>query len=141
MPQQETFLQQKVGDKTVEVIKTYDQAYAREAFDSMDETAQAFLWTSLKPEEIYDMAGLPTVEEPEDRAAFLWDELLEQAREDGNTLSFFVVNEAIAGREESVYVSPDWPSAEDFANGLLNPRSLKDIPRPGQASAAARPGE
>jgi hypothetical protein len=36
-----------------------------------------------------DPAGLPTPEEPEERAAFLWDELVEQAREDWRTFSFF----------------------------------------------------
>ena len=43
----------------VEVLKSYDQGYAREAFRSMDEAAQQRLWESLKPEEIYDPAGLP----------------------------------------------------------------------------------
>jgi hypothetical protein len=41
--------------------------------------------------------------------------LLEAAREDGNLLSFFVLNEANGNVSESVYVSPDWPSAEAFA--------------------------
>jgi hypothetical protein len=49
------------------------------------------------------------------RADFLWEELLEAAREDGNLLSFFVVNEAKGNVSESIYVSPDWPSAEAFA--------------------------
>ena len=115
MPQQEIFLEQTVGDSQIAVLKTYDEQFAREAFDSMDESAMAFLWTSLKPEEIYDAAGLPPAAEPEDRAAFLWDELVEQAREDWKTFSFFVVNEAKNGTTESLYVSPDWPSAEAYA--------------------------
>ncbi len=119
MPKQEVFFEQAAGHSRIAVLKTYDEQFAREAFDSMDETAQAFLWSSLKPEEIYDPAGLPTEAEPEDRAALLWDELVEQAREDWRTFSFFVVNEAKNGRTESLYVSPDWPSAEAYAKNRI----------------------
>jgi hypothetical protein len=119
MPQQEVFFEQAAGNSNIAVLKTYDKQFAREAFDSMDETAQAFLWSSLKPEEIYDPAGLPTTAEPEDRAAFLWDEVVEQAREDWKTLSFFVVNEGPLQNQQAVYVSPDWPSAEAFAKARL----------------------
>jgi len=97
------------------IMPAQDQQFAREAFDNMDEEAQTHLWNSLKPEDIYDPEGLPTVAEPEDRSAFLWDELVDQAREDWRTFSYFVVNEAKDGRTESLYVSPDWPSAEAFA--------------------------
>ena len=119
MPQQEVFFEQTAGNRHIEVLKTYDQQFAREAFDSMDEEAQAHLWSSLKPEEIYDPTGLPAVEEPADRTAFLWDELVEQAREDWRTFSYFVVIEAKNGRSESLYVSPDWPSAEAFAKSRI----------------------
>jgi len=115
MPAQELFFEQTTGTRHIEVLKTYDQQFAREAFDNMDEEAQTHLWNSLKPEDIYDPEGLPTVAEPEDRSAFLWDELVDQAREDWRTFSYFVVNEAKDGRTESLYVSPDWPSAEAFA--------------------------
>ncbi|MGA7159118.1 MAG: hypothetical protein WBY53_19890 [Acidobacteriaceae bacterium] len=115
MPRQEVFFEQMIGDRRVEILKVYDRQVAREAFDSMDEPAQAFLWNSLRPEETYDSAGLPTADEPEDRTAFLWDELEEQAREDWKTFSYFVVYEAQGGRAEGLYVSPDWPSAEEFA--------------------------
>jgi hypothetical protein len=47
--------------------------------------------------------------------AFLWDEMLEQAREDGSLLSFFIVNETAGPRIQGLYVSPDWPSAEAYA--------------------------
>jgi len=87
MPKQEIFFEQEIGDRRIEVLKSYDQSYAREAFKNMDEDAQAFLWKTLKPEEIYDPAGLPSLGD-EDAEDFLWDELLEQAREDGNLLSF-----------------------------------------------------
>jgi hypothetical protein len=119
MPKQEVFFEQTTGDRRIEVLKTYDEQLAREAFNSMDESAQAFLWNSLKPEEIYDPGGLPNPEESEDRAAFLWDELVEQAREDWRTFSYFVVNEAKGGHAESLFVSPDWPSAEAFAKRYI----------------------
>lgn len=53
MLQQELFFQSGAAGRRVEVLKTYDQQFAREAFDSMDEVAEAFLWNSLKPEKIY----------------------------------------------------------------------------------------
>ena len=116
MPKQEVFFEQQVGERRIEVLKSYDQAYAREAFGSMDEEALQQLWTALKPEEIYDPAGLPALGDPAGEGeAFLWDEMLEQAREDGSLLSFFVVNETTDKRSESLFVSPDWPSAEAFA--------------------------
>ena len=88
MPKQETFFEQQVGERRIEVLKSYDQGYAHEAFKNMDEQALRSLWASLKPEEIYDPAGLPSLTDPNDlngeAEAFLWDELLEQAREDGS---------------------------------------------------------
>jgi len=124
MPKQETFFVQTAGGRRVEVLKSYDQTYAREAFQCMDDNALQRLWTSLKPEEIYTPADLPRLNDPDDvngeAAAFLWDELLEQAREDGSVLSFFVVNETTGPRSESLYVSPDWPSAEAFAKERLS---------------------
>jgi hypothetical protein len=125
MPQQELFFQQEAGGRRIEVLKTYDQQFAREAFDSMDEEAQAHLWNSLKPEQLYDPAGLPTLSEREDYEAFLWDELVAQAREDWQTFSYFVVNQAEGGHSESLYVSPDWPSAETYAK-----KQIKDIQLP-----------
>jgi hypothetical protein len=116
MPKQEVFFEQQIGERRIEVLKSYDQAYAREAFKNMDEEALQQLWTALKPEEIYDPAGLPPLGDPEGEGeAFLWDELVEQAREDGPLLSFFIVNETNGKRSESLFVSLDWPSAEAFA--------------------------
>jgi hypothetical protein len=120
MPKQEVFFEQQVGERRIEVLKSYDQAYAREAFQNMDEQALQQLWTALKPEEIYDPAGLPALSGPEGEGeAFLWDELLEQAREDGSLLSFFIVNEIDGKNSESLFVSPDWPSAEAFAKARV----------------------
>lgn len=114
MPQQEVFFEQKTHDRRVEVLKTYDRNYAREAFRNMDEAAQRYLWASLGINETYEAADLPPVHDPTGKD-FLWEELLEAAREDGNLLSFFVVNEAKGIVSESLYVSSDWPSAEAFA--------------------------
>ena len=118
MPQQETFFEQTKGDRRVEVLKTYDRSYARDAFGKMDEGAQTYLWSSLGIDEAYDPTDIPPRHDP-DSEDFLWEELLEAAREEGNVLSFFVVNEAKGGSLTSLYVSPDWPSAEAFARSRL----------------------
>jgi len=114
MPKQEVFFEQETGGRRIEVLKTYDSEYAREAFESMDEGAQALLWSSLKIDEAYDPVDAPPAQDP-DSDEFLWEELLEAARENGNLLSFFVVSEAKGTSAQSLYVSPDWPSAEAFA--------------------------
>jgi hypothetical protein len=36
MPKQEVFFEQPVGERRIEVLKSYDQAYAHEAFKNMD---------------------------------------------------------------------------------------------------------
>lgn len=118
MPQQEVFYEQSLGDRRIQVLKTYDQSYARDAFDNMDETARRRLWNSLEVDENYEPADLPQIQ-TQNGADFMWDELLEAAREDGNLLSFFVVNESGSGLTRSLYVSTDWPSAESFAMSLL----------------------
>ncbi len=123
MPRQETFFDESKGGRRIEVLKSYDLGYARDAFRNMATDAQQKLWSVLNPEETYDHAELPSLNDPNDvtgkAEAFLWDELMEQAREDGNLLSFFIVNEIAGSRSESLYVSPDWPSAESFAKGRL----------------------
>jgi hypothetical protein len=120
MPKQEVFFEQQIGERHIEVLKSYDQAYAYEAFKNMNEEALQQLWTALKPEEIYDPADLPVLNDPGGGGeAFLWDELLEQAHEDGSLLSFFIVNETKARHTENLFVSPDWPSAESFAKARI----------------------
>jgi hypothetical protein len=118
MPQQEVFFEQKAGDRRIEVLKVYDRSYAREVFANMDEAAQMFLWNSLGIKEAYDAADVPRIDDPAGDD-FLWEELVDAAREDGNLFSFFVVNEAKGSISESLYVSPDWPSAEAFAKSRL----------------------
>jgi len=116
MPQQEVFFEQGIDDQRVTVLKTYDQKFASEAFACMDEAAQTYLWNSLGIDETYSPAGSEDV---------LWGELLDAAREDGNQLSFFVVNEAKGGDSKSLYVSPDWPSAEAFAMRRMENNSIE----------------
>lgn len=116
MPTQELFFEQQESGFTVQVLKSYDQTYAHEVFQSMDERATQRLWTVLKLEETYEPSELPLLNDSNLAAKdFLWDELLDQAREDGNTLSFFIVNETVSGRVQGLFVSPDWPSAEAYA--------------------------
>jgi hypothetical protein len=114
MPQQELYFEKSVGNRRVEVLKTYDRTYAREAFGNMDAAAQSYLWSSLGIDETYAPTDVPARDGP-DIEDFLWEELLDAAREDGNLLSFFVVCEAAGGNPKGLYVSPDWPSAEAFA--------------------------
>lgn len=123
MPKQETFFEHRIGDRRIEVLKSYDQGYAREVFQNMNDEALKHLWETLAPEKIYEPTGLPTLGAPGGEAeAFLWDELLEQAREDGNFLSFFIVNEFDGRHSEGLYVSADWPSAESYAKTRLTAR-------------------
>jgi hypothetical protein len=118
MPQQELLFEKKVGDRHIEVLKTYDASCAREAFGNMDEAARAFLWKSLRIDGTYEQAEIPSMQSV-DGEDFLWEELLEDSREDGNLLSFFLVTEAKGAFSKSLYVSSDWPSAEAYAQNLL----------------------
>lgn len=119
MPKQETFFEEITGDLKVEVIKTYDHAFAREAFNGMDEVAQAHLWHSLEIENLYDRTEIPRTNDLS-RRDFLWGEVEDAAREDGNLSSFFVVTEIRGNTVENIYVSPDWPSAEAFAKSRMS---------------------
>ncbi len=118
MPQQEIFFEHITGQRRIEVLKTYDRGYAREAFGNMDEAAQNYLWSTLRIDDTYEVTDVPT-RGTSDGHDFLWEELLEAAREDGNVLSFFVVNDTDGAISESLYVSPDWPSAEAFAKSRI----------------------
>ncbi len=127
MPRQQTFLTEAVDGVVIEVLKTYDQSYAREVFESMSQESRSVLAEALEIEKNYDRSDIP---DPNglDFDSFLWDELHDAAREDvrqdPNLLSFFVVSETKTGKGQDVYVSPDWPSAEQFAR-----RRLADLTR------------
>ncbi len=118
MPQQELFFEQMIGNRRIEVLKTYDTAYTREAFGNMDGTAREFLWKALRIDETCEQGDIPPIDS-QDGMDFLWDTLLEESREDGNLLSFFIVTEATGTISKSLYVSPDWPSAESFAQTVI----------------------
>ena len=118
MPQQEVYFEQKTNKGTIGVLKTYDRQYAREAFANMDKSAQRYLWHSLGIDENYDPDDRPSIDLP-DSEDFLWEEMLEAAREDGNVLSFFVVSQTQNGLSKNLYTSPDWPSAEAFAKKCI----------------------
>jgi hypothetical protein len=111
MPKQEVFMDAAIGDKQVQVLKTYDAAYAREAFDAMDVEALKFLTLWL------DIEDLPAPESP-DFADTIWEAVEDGAREDWNSFSYFVVTESTSGRTIPLFVSPDWPTAEAFAQNL-----------------------
>ena len=127
MPRQETFLRENVNGVAIEVLKTYDRSYAREVFGRMSDEAEEALAEALEIEESYERADIPE-HGGNDYEDFLWEELCKAAREDvrqdPNLYSFFVVSESKGGRSEDLYISPDWPSAEEFAKkriSLLDP--------------------
>lgn len=111
MPQQSIYFDERTESKRVQVLKVYDAAYARSCFDEMDEDALAFLSKSLDLPSKYELT--------ETGSEVAWEDVAEEAREDGNQLSFFVVVEERDNQPEPIYVSPDWPSAETFANTRL----------------------
>ena len=114
MPAQEVFIDSVIDGNRVQVGKTYDQGYVPEAFGMMADSAKAFLWSSIKPEEIYEASELP-IEPDIEHDAFLLDEMLDQGREEWNLFSYFAVLSESDGRQEPVLVSADWPTAETFA--------------------------
>ncbi len=122
MPRQEMFFEQRSGDRRVEVLKTYDRSYAREVFSGIDAEARKALAAALELEKNYEPADIPDPD-GSDYDDFLWDELLEAAREDvrndPNLYSFFVVTEAKPAQTQDLYISPDWPSAEAFAKSRI----------------------
>jgi hypothetical protein len=132
MPKQEIFFEEKIGDRRVEVLKTYDRAYAREVFDGIDSEARGALASALELEKKYEPTDIPNLD-ANDYDDFLWDELCDAAREDvrndPNLYSFFVVAEASAANAEDLYISPDWPSAEAYAKRRIA-MSGQDPPAP-----------
>src|ERR1035441_4923729 len=109
MPQQEMFFEQKFGDKRIVVIKSYDQAFAREAFDQMPPEALRFLGSFL---ELDRDESVDESSSDDDRTEAIWQEVQDSAREEWNSFSYFIVSEETAGRSLPLFVSADWPSAE-----------------------------
>ena len=122
MPRQETFLRESANGVEVEVIKTYDKSYAQEVFRGMSAEALKALAATLNLEEAYEATDIPAPDAA-NYADFLWDELCEEAIEDVRQYpvlnSFFVVIETIAGKEQELFISVDWPSAEAFARNRI----------------------
>ena len=118
MPQQELFFEQQAEDRLISVIKTYDRSYAREVFRNVDENAIRNLAAALEVEKNHDPDDIPDPD-GQDYQDFLWEELseasLEDIRQSPALYSFFVVTETEAGKSRDIYISADWPSAEDFA--------------------------
>lgn len=117
MPTQEVYLEQNSGLDQLQVLKTYDIAFAKEAFLGMDSSALNHLRTSLSVDEAYDVDDIPNDESA--LADFLWEEMVDSAREDGQIRSFFVVRRTSSLNTSLLYVSGDWPSAESFTQQLL----------------------
>jgi hypothetical protein len=122
LPKQETFFELSAENRRVEVIKTYDCAYALEVFRTMGRDAISALAAALDINSNYDPADMPDPNGSE-YDDFLWNELreagIEDVRIDPNLRSFFVVSLNSNGKSEDLYVSADWPSAEAFAKGLI----------------------
>jgi len=114
MPAQRTFFSKRNGNQQLKIIKTYDTSLAREAFADMDSVALDHLAESLALEQQYELSEIPNP--PADALDFLWDEVCESAREDGQKCSFFLVTQASQSIKTFLYVSGDWPSAEAYAN-------------------------
>ena len=118
MPIQEIFLEQKSGLDQFQVLKTYDSTFAREAFLCMDSMALGHLRRALSIDEQYDASEIPI--EESDLTDFLWEEMYDSAREDGQMRSFFVVRRTSPSSTSLLYVSGDWPSAETYTQHLLH---------------------
>jgi septum formation topological specificity factor MinE len=112
MPQQEMLFEQQVGDKRIVVLKSYDRAFAHEAFDQMRTEALHFLGRFLEVDDDESVSGTSS---DDDHSEVLWQEIQDGAREEWNTFSYFIVSEEAAGRSLPLFVSADWPSAEAFA--------------------------
>ena len=122
MPQQEVFFEGRAGDRHIVVVKTYDRAYAREVFVNVDDSAMKTLAEALEIESKYAPEDIPAADGQE-YLDLLWEELseasLEDVRQYPRLYSFFVVTESSPGRIQEIYISADWPSAEEFAKRRL----------------------
>jgi hypothetical protein len=118
MPGQTTFFDEIIGGTRIEVLKSYDEAFAHEAFEQMDDDALAFLARSLSIGDSDEVTG-PNPEAP-DYSDVIWEELKDGAREDWNSFSYFIVTEESAGRTSSLFVSADWPTAQAFAKRRIS---------------------
>ena len=112
MPSQELYLEKKAGLDVFQVLKTYDTAFAKEAFAAMDEGAIEHLSKSLSISEEYPAGEMPT--SPDGLADLIWEEMYDSASEHGQTKSYFIVRRSSPSGDDFLYVSGDWPSAESY---------------------------
>lgn len=117
MPVQEIFLERSSGEERVVVVKTYDQAFAKEAFDDMDPMAMEVLALSLRLSDLYEDEDVPSPNDI-DFPDFLWQTVLDEAREEGQVRSFFVVFREKGNTRKNLLVTPDWPTAKSFASAV-----------------------
>jgi hypothetical protein len=119
MPAEEVFLKLEQSGTEVRVVKTYNAAFAREVFEGIDSAALRVLEESLALKDNYDAGDIPAGDSP-DYLDFIWEELLDGAREDGQARSFFVVlvrsNDI---HEKALFVSGDWPTAQHYAKQCI----------------------
>ncbi len=108
MPSQEVFLTLNSDGKQIEVIKTYDSAFAKEVFAEMDDEAKVILGQSLVQDGVLEADNASVSDDD------LWQGVEEGAREDWNSFSYFIVRERNS-KPRSLFVSSDWPTAERFA--------------------------
>lgn len=115
---QETFLEKPTDKGRILVVKTYDENLARVAFEDLDEPAIMQVAEALRLDEQFEAQDIPSPSSA-DFHGFVWETLADEAREEGQIKSFFVVYRELEGSpSKSLYVSPDWPSAEAFTQRL-----------------------
>ena len=118
MPLQEIFLEKPLKDGRALVIKTYDTNLAHDAFQRIEGDALVHVANALRLEDLFEAEDIPEPSSPA-YSDFLWETLSDEAREDGNLKSFFIVYREIQAKSpEPLYVSADWPSAEAFSQRL-----------------------
>jgi hypothetical protein len=117
VPAQEKIYDRQTGDGRICIVKTYDSGFAKEVFDEMDPGVLAMLVDSLHLDQTYDASDLPSPDDSE-YPEFVWESLMEDAREDGAERSFFVVYRNDHNGQANLLVSPDWPTAEAYAARL-----------------------
>jgi hypothetical protein len=118
MALQETFLEKQLSDGRALVIKTYDAHLAHDAFQHIGEDALVYVANALRLGELFEASDIPETSSP-DYTDFVWETLSDEAREDGNLKSFFILYREVQGQPlEPLYVSADWPSAEAFSQRL-----------------------
>lgn len=115
MPKQELYLDiENAGEHTF-VVKSYDSAFAKEAFEAMTDEACQELANSLALDDNSEAEDIPERNSGE-FSDFLWQTLSDSAREDGQLFSYFIVaTKPSSGAERFLFVSGDWPSAEAYA--------------------------